>query len=268
MFLSKHCCSFLKNAFTVIFWFLFKKKDAKVVYFNVPSSVLYSFLDIDVSKTLSKRLNEIYQYKLFNLSVDEILNNDQYDNNAKKVAKISWIISSLRLNGLDNPVQLLQSANGKYICHPGTDRAIILTYIDPVETITGFYIWYEDLDPTPFVLDYKYTIISNPFTFLKKFRYNKNFNFKTILMHNDLDVSDKVNGNAIFKTSKDCFLKVNNYSFHKNFLTYYDSTQWQEIKKVNTLSDLVQFTSDNECNISGVSFKKINNEWVPQYNIN
>lgn len=255
---------FLQNAFKVICWFLFKKKAARVIFFKIPSSVLYSYLDLDIPQTITARLDTIYQQKLFDLDIDTMLNDDRYYHNIKRIAKISWIITSLNKNGLENPIQLLQSSSGKYFCHPGTDRAMVLTYIVPVEEICGFYIWYQDLDPEPFVLDYTHMEISNPFKFLQKFKYNKNFSFKSIVMHEKLDVSDKINGNAIFSTAKGCFCKISN-QFCKNFLTYYDSTQWKEISTVTNLAQLVNFKNTAECTIADVTFKKIDDHWIPQY---
>ncbi len=253
---------FLKNCFTVISWFLFKKRNTSVIFFEIPSSLLLSYLDCDVKNTVSNRINDIKNLDLSNIDKDKIFNDPDFES-LKKLLKISWLISSLREKGNVNPVQFLQSENGKYFCHPGTDRVLVLTYIDPVETVTGFYIWYRDLDPTPFFLDFDHKIINNPFSFLTKFQFNGTLSFKKVIMNKSLDVSDKINSNAMFSTSKNCFEKIQK-DYCIEFLSYYDSAQWKELDMNFDVDNYIKI-SKNEIILADIKFKKLNNVWIPQY---
>lgn len=253
---------FLKNFFVVLFWFVKKKNNTSVIFFEVPSSLLLSHLDLDVKKTVSIKIEEIKNCDFSNVDNDTLFEDDKYYH-IKRVFKIAWLIKSLKENGNKNPIQLLQSENGKYFCHPGTDRSLILTYIDPVDTINGFYIWYHDLDPNPFLLDFNHEIIKNPFTFLSKFKFNKNLSFRKIKMNKFLDVSDKLNSNAMFLTAKNCFEKIQK-EYSVDFLSYYDNTQWKELRKEFTLDNYVKI-SEEEITLIDIKFKKLKGMWIPQY---
>jgi hypothetical protein len=262
MFRKTNFYIFLKNCLTVINWFIFKSFNTKVVFFSVPSSVILTHSDYSIPETVDNRLKQLESTNYSTLSTEQIFE-DSNNDNLKKLLKISWLIESLRKDGNINPVQLLMSADNKYFCHPGTDRLLVMSYIDPVETISGFYIWYQDLDPKPFILDYQHQIVNNPFTFISKFKFNKHLYFKQVKMEKDLDVSDKVNSNAMFHTAKLCFDKVGK-DYSVNFLSYYDSTQWSELKNNFDINKYIA-VSKNKIELSNIKFKKVKGKWLPDY---
>lgn len=227
------------------FKFFLTKKNCKVLFFKVPSSVLYSYLDYDVVGRVSNII-------------------DLSDTCPKHALKLEWLINSIRSEGINNPVQLIKSGT-KYICHPGTDKILVATYLLPVEYVTGFYIWYPELDDVPFMLDYTCYEISNPFKFIAKFKFSDSFYFKYVQMSNNLDISDRIdltdkNSRASlsqFSKAKSSFLKTTE-SFNVPFLSFIDRVQWENIGNSNPVIHI----SRTECQLAGIPFKKINSIWI------
>jgi hypothetical protein len=248
------------NAYQLLKFFVTKKR-GKVIYFRVPTSVLLSYLDYNIINTVSNRIEFASTLDLNNIpkQFDEDMYLDSYGTNqVKHLIKLGWLISELKTNKINNPMQLLKSQY-KYFCHPGTDRLIVATYIHPVEYIEGFYIWYSDIDKDPFILDYDYHEITNPVSFAKLFKYSKSFKFRSVMLTDTLDVSDG-NGCAILNTAKTCFAKTTK-DFEYLFLTYSDKMQLDNMNKL-TLADVISFPDQDTCIFSNVTFKKINGRWI------
>lgn len=219
------------NYFETIKFFIFKK-NVKVVYFSVPSEVLYAYLKYDIIKTVSHKIN----------------------NNNRHTAKLGWLINTLRTEPLINPVQLLPSGT-RYFCHPGTDRVLVTCYILPKETISGFYIWYPDIDSHPFILDYEYEVINNPFKFLSKFKFNPFFHIKAETLK--LSQPEKYT-KGIFKTAVKHLTKRTNEDVY--FLTFMDEEHWTKISL--NVEDVLTFDTLNHCIFGGVGFTNINDTWI------
>ena len=234
----------LISCFETVKFFL-TKKNCKVLFFKVPSSVLYSYLDYDVVGRVSNII-------------------DLSTTSPKQALKLEWLINSIRANGIVNPVQLIKSGS-KYICHPGTDRVLVATYLLPIEYVTGFYLWYPELDSAPFVLDYDCYEITNPFSFLSKFKFSDSFYFKQVTMSNELDTSDRLDltdsnsrlSLSQFATAKNSFANTAKV-FSVPFLSFIDRVQWKHIESHNTI---IHFNS-SECQLAGIKFKKTNSLWV------
>jgi hypothetical protein len=221
----------LLNYFETIKFFIFKK-NAKVIYFSVPSEVLYAYLTYDVIETVSHKINS----------------KDQY------TAKLAWLINTLRHEEVDNPVQLLPWGP-KYHCHPGSDRILVTCYILPKKTISGFYIWYPDIDPTPFVLDYEHEEIKNPFKFLSKFKFNPYFYIKA----EQLKISQPTKyATGIFKTTVKYLSTVIDKDIY--YLTFNDQSHWQKINL--DLNTVLEFDKPDHCTFAGIGFTKNNNLWI------
>jgi hypothetical protein len=197
----------------------------------------------------------------------------------KRLIKLAWLIQELKNKPQNNPLQLLKYGT-KYQCHPGTDRAVVLCYILEKPTVTGFYLWYPEIDQTPIVLDYDYTIISNPFTLLSKFKIDNLFLFLSINLDNNLeilDISDSVKNNdmdikinithirasknAIFRIAKKCFTQTVS-KFNVRFLTYADKSHRAGILDSIHLDDILIFTNENTCYLAGIRFDRVNNLWI------
>jgi energy-converting hydrogenase A subunit M len=228
--------------------FFINKKNCRLIFFQVPSNILTSYLDYDIIRTVSDRIENA---RIGNLDTED----------KQHLIKLGWLIENFKSTPMRNPVQLIMSGE-KYFCHPGTDRILVATYINPVQFINGFYLWYPELDPEPFILDYPHTEIKNIFSFLTKFRYSTSFRFRSVLMTKDLDISDKPLGHAIFSKAKECFLNTKK-DFSFSFLTYRDKMHKTSIKKEDIqLKDIIYFPTSETCLFGGVGFKKINNLWI------
>lgn len=269
------------NFYYVIFFFLRKK--CKVLYFKLPADVLLPYLEHNVIKTVSLRIDNALEflksgYSDTKFSKDIISGlTESQDNELKKIVKLGWLIRDIRSNGYKNPFQLL-NFNTKYACHPGTDRIIVATYLLPEQKIEGIYLWYTDLEKTSIVLDYEYREIRNPISFLSLFSYNKKFRFKSVQINKDLDTRDceviefnvlnfrgrfQLRSNAMFSLAKMSF--ENSYkNYNELFLSFHDNMQWGQIYNNLTLRDVIHFKSNSECIFSGIEFKKINGIWLAQ----
>ena len=239
------------------FKFFILKKDCKVIYFNIPSHVLYAYINRDMVSYVSNLI----------------------DNKDTKLIKLAWLIQELKNKPQKNPLQLLKCGT-KYQCHPGTDRVVVLCYILEKPIITGFYLWYPKIDQTPMVLDYDHTIISNPFTFLSKFNIDNLFLFQSIRLDNDVSISDvpesaidsdmdsnfsivriRQSKNAMFRTAKKCFTQTVS-NFNVRFLTYADTSHRTGILDSIHLDNILIFTNENTCYLAGIRFDRVNNLWI------
>jgi hypothetical protein len=229
----------------------FLKKNCEILYFKIPADVLIAYLDYDIIKTVDQRIK---------LAETLDLNRVPNSHEEKKILKLGWLIKDIVNNGVKNPIQLIKSGE-KYFCHPGSDRILVTSYIHPIE-ITGFYLWYRDLDKEPFILDYETVEIKNFLQFIKLFYKSKTLKFYSAKIHNSLDTSDSddLESKAVFDTAKTCFQKSKN-NFNYNFITYQDKMQWIETKKLK-LNDVIMFINDTECVYGGVRFLKKNNYWI------
>lgn len=243
------------------FKFFLKKKNCRVIFFRIPSKELYPYLKFDMIQTVSDRIEEVANLDLPKIddTLSSIRDTDLYMS-IKRILKLGWLITELKTNGMKNPIQLIKSGD-KYFCHPGTDRIIVATYIQPIEYVNGFYLWYPCIDPHPFVLNYEHYEVKCPFNFIRKFTQSNSFKFKEIQMTSNLDVSDKPNSNAAFLTAKRCFEEVSD-NFNFSFLSFFDKMQWEEIEDKVYFKDIITFHSDTSCTLGGIKFNKINNIWV------
>jgi hypothetical protein len=250
----------LTSAYHLLKFFTLKKH-YKLVYFRVPTSVLFSFLDYSIVNTVSDRIEFASTLDLDNTSgqFDDDMYLDIYGTNqVKHLIKLGWLINELKSNTINNPFQLLRCKD-KYFCHPGTDRIMVATYINPIEYIEGFYIWYPYIDPDPFILDYEHYEIKSLFSFIKKFKFSKSFTFRSATLTDNLDVSDG-SGCTVMNVAQRCFKKTTK-NYKCMFLTYNDKMQLENMHKL-TLKDVISFSDDTTCLFSGVTFKRINGKWI------
>jgi hypothetical protein len=219
------------NYFETVKFFIFKK-DAKIIYFSVPSEIFYAYLEYDVVKTVSHKIN----------------GKDGY------TAKLGWLINTLRHEEVDNPVQLLPWGS-KYHCHPGSDRILVTCYLLPKKIISGFYIWYPKIDPAPFILDYEHQEINNPFKFLSKFKFTPYFYIKAERL--DMSRLDSY-AKGIFKTTVKYLSTVIKQDIY--YLTFNDQSHWTKINP--DLDQILSFDAPDHCILGGIGFTRKNNLWI------
>jgi hypothetical protein len=235
---------YIKN-YLVIRKFLKEKRNCKVIFFSIPSSEFIAYLSYDIIQTVSKKVHQYQQ------------NPNDYDR--KRIIKLAWLTTQEKFH---NPIQLLKSDIG-YFCHPGTDRVVSMTYLNPTNTVEGIYLWYPEQDPSPIHLLYEHKELTSPFEMLSKFKLSDTLRFKAVDMNPNLDVSDakteEETSNAMFYTTKKYFNKASD-KFDYHFLSWYDNMQWQEIKS-NNEEMLISF-KDNTCNFGNSVLQLKNGMWI------
>ena len=238
--------NFITSSLQAIKFFL-KKKECKVLSFKVPSEIMFSYLDVDLVNRVHTR-------------IEDGINNTS-EENVRKLIKLGWLIDNIRTNGVKNPFQLLYTGNQKYFCHPGTDRILVTAYIDPQPYVEGFYIWYKDLDPHPFILDYS-TEIKNPFTLLFKFKMWDKLHLTESRMNKNISVTDNTLGShPHFTTALNCFNNIGK-PFDFPFLTFIDNVQWKHIDNKLSLDSVLVQQDANNLTLSGIKFTKLRGQWV------
>lgn len=246
----KHLISFFYN-------------DGKILYTELPPDVFAEKLDINFQKSVSFYINlaqssDLVEMDKFIEGQDLFwkLTTSEYMRSMKFLLSLGWVINDLKNQGLENPIQLLQSGNGKYIAHPGSKRSIAVGYIYPINKIKCFYVWDKKLDPNPFLLEHNYQIINNPFKFYKLFKKSNRFE----IMREQ--VTDNSQLASYFSFVLDG-LKQCHSSFSLNFITIKDSGHWVDhIKHKIFFRDIISFPEKDVCILSGIKFTKSGNDWI------
>ena len=231
------------------------KKSCKVIYFKVPTAVMVSYLDYDVVSRTSELIE-----KVRTLTTEE----KQDFEKTRLLLKLGWLIEDIKERGVITPFHLINSGK-KYHCFQGTIRLLVTTYIKPSEFIEGYFLWYPDIDSNPFILDYDHREITSPIAFVKMFKFKSTVLSYTRLSNN-LDVSDTASKNrttslARFRHAKVCFEKTIG-TYDVPFITGADSEHWEVIRGHIDLDDIIKFKGEDECILSNVRFKKINERWI------
>lgn len=94
--------------------------------------------------------------------------------------KLLWLTNDINQNGLKMPIQLYKNGR-EYHCHPGSDKKLSICYIDPLPKIQAFYIWYPELDATPWHWGTNYEEVTDQKALLNWFahRYEPTFKLNT-----------------------------------------------------------------------------------------
>ena len=258
----------LSTSIKSLIWFFLIKK-SELILFEISSAELFSLLDIDPTDAVSNAIELASRYNLdiidSQASTDNFWNNEDWPQeyeDLKYTLKLGWLINDIRQHGINNPIQLIQTYNGKYIAHPGTARALVLAYLLPREKIKILYVWNRDLDPNPFFAHIPYQTISTISAFLKMFKKSVNFKVMATCLK---ETTECIDGHKYFyfRLTVDS-LKQAHEVFSLNFITFIDDDHWlSKIKHKIYFKDII-FFKDNYCNLSGINFKKINNKWIAE----
>jgi hypothetical protein len=249
-----------------ISWFFLNKK-SKVVYFDISSDELFAYTDINIIKKVSNYIEILRETDL--IYIDQLAAQSNFwdgedwptqYNHLRYILKLGWLIKDIKENGTNNPIQLLQSSNNKYIAHPGTARLLVLSYIVPTDRVKIFYVWDSLLDRDPFFCNRPYTEITNPFLFLKMFKKSKNFRIKATTLTDKLICED--GGKYAYFEIANNSLKLLHNTYSLDFITCIDTNHWvSNIKHKTFFKDIISFQG-NRCIFGGVGFTKINDIWI------
>jgi hypothetical protein len=253
------------SSFFSVIYFLARGR-SKIIEFDIPSAVLMENSAIDISEIVSYYITlaehtDLSQYDELIMSGENDLfwtmSPTRYSTELRTILKLGWIINEIRTNGVNNSLQILQSSNGKYICHPGTSRLLVVTYICPQPTVKGFYIWNKELDPNPFILSYPHKELKNPIKILSLYKKKSN-QFKIRFFK----ITEKDKAQSYTKLAVTELLKFNK-TFSLDFITMFDNGHWDnDIKGKLTFSQIISF-DQGKCTFGGIPFVKHNNKWIP-----
>jgi hypothetical protein len=249
-----------------ISWFFLNKK-SKVVYFDISSDELFAYTSVNVIQEVSNYIETLRQSDLN--YIDQLaLQSDFWDGkdwspqyrHLRYLLKLGWVIKDIKENGTNNPIQLLQAADNKYIAHPGTARLLVLSYIIPTDRVKIFYVWDNFLDQDPFFCNRPYTEITNPISFLKIFKKSKDFMIKATTLTDKLICED--GGKYAYFEIANNSLKLAHCTYSLDFITCIDPNHWEShIKHKIFFKDIISF-DNNKCTFGGVKFTKINDIWI------
>jgi hypothetical protein len=238
----------------------FINNNNQIISFEITGNELKQYLD--TQSDLSSFIN-VAKYSNLDFYDTFIADDDNFwlstvsshGKTLRTTLKMAWLTKSITENDLKNPLQLLQSGPGKYICHPGSSRVLILTEIFPEKKIKCFYVWNELLDKNPFMLDYPNTRINNVFSFLSMFKKTFRFRVKTQILKSTQTYT------GYFKYVYESLKKSHN-EFYLNFITFSDSGHWaDEIRGKLFFRDLISFPDADTCIFGGVKLVQHNNIW-------
>ena len=96
-------------------------------------------------------------------------NSDAYE--LYRILKYLWLYESLKSDCQHAPIQMQITKYGQYRFHPGSDKMMSLYLLGKEidRPINVFYVWYKDLDPSPFHQTIDHEIVATPQQFADMF---------------------------------------------------------------------------------------------------
>ena len=174
---------------------------AQVIFMHASSLELRSLLDCTATsgrlgEAMGGFSREIDQFKEISLEKRRSFANtnrfewDQTDPElylTYRMAKVLWLLYDIRDKGIQQPMQL-QDFGRFYTCHPGGDKKIAAVFMLNLERIPLFYIWYPEVNQSPWHWTRDHTVIRSPQELADKF---VNANHPTFNWHYDEPVFTK-----------------------------------------------------------------------------
>ena len=137
---------------------------AEIWYFEASGRTLYELANCDAKD--DRGIEEILHEKITNFikipdEKKEYFINESTDGewnpevdaelyNCYQLLKFLWLAQDIGGQNQQAPMQMIQSGRN-YSFHPGSDKRIIITYLKPIRPVKCFYIWYPEMDQTPWI---------------------------------------------------------------------------------------------------------------------
>ena len=155
---------------------------AQVIFTHASGLQLRSLLDCT---TTSGRMGEVM--KGFSDNIDKLReiplekrrqlatttrhewNNDEDLYLVYRMAKVLWLLYDIRDKGIQQPMQL-QDYGRFYTTHPGGDKKVAAVFMLNLERIPLFYIWYPEVNQSPWHWTVDHDVISSPEELVSKFQ--------------------------------------------------------------------------------------------------
>jgi len=190
-----------------------------------------------------------------------------------RLFKMLWLTLDIQKNGIQSPLQLYQNGRN-YLSHPGSDKKFAITYLKPLDDITCFYIWYPELDQTPWHWTIPHSEINTPEEFISLFVKSDDPTFK--FFNVDVNITTqgwKHNGPAhmdpwasgLWLTCKKTHKWVNDkFNYTIPTISYTDAVHRHGMEKELDLFYTIDFNSDKSKFFLGeFKFLYRNGYWLP-----
>jgi hypothetical protein len=166
--------------------------------------------------------------------------------------KFGYLINNIQKHGQQTPMQLLLTdTKNKYTIHPGTVRLSAIIAALNYDYSNIIYCWDEQLDPSPFLLDFNPIEITSKKQFLNLYNDNSQVYRKLAFDANAINT-------GAFKMQKAAIAPEKYFKY--DFLTTFDDWN-KKVEKQVLFKDVYNFHSQTECTISGIEFIKTS-KWI------
>jgi len=174
---------------------------ARIVKFQSDGWTLKSLFDHDtklpigdINKNVSDIINRFYylsdQDRELFLNSDPTMWNENNPEiyNCYRLFKLWWLTEDIDKNGIQAPLQIYLTGRN-YLSHPGGDKKYSVTYLKERDPIPCFYIWYPEMDHTPWHWTIPYEEVNTPEEFASMFPMISHDTFK--LMNVNITITSK-----------------------------------------------------------------------------
>lgn len=186
-----------------------------------------------------------------------------------RLFKLAWLARDIaRQDTQEAPVQVFWNSRG-YLCHPGSDKRLVITYLQPLESVRCFYIWYPELDPEPFHHTIEHTVISDTQQFIDLFyradHPTMNFGVYTATYENGegswSDPHINAFGRGTLRTLKQ---QLKDPSFRATFehLSYRDAIHRHAMITEKDIINTIFLDESNKFHLGDFSFTNVNGTWI------
>jgi hypothetical protein len=274
------------------FWNWMERTDrARIFSFETSGNTLYSLFDSDPisagETSMIRVLNEkIESYRLVDEKTKRFFKEESYpkdwigDNpelyNCYQMFKILWLARDIKSRDRQEaPIQLIQMGRN-YHCHPGSDKKYVITLLQPLASVRGFYIWYPELDPAPWIWTQPYEEVKSPEEFIAMFDRADHNTFTlehgtVTFTHDEFQCQTHFEpfANGAHKACKK-YGKIRNNNFHLELehLSYKDAVHRMGMFENRNFIDDIFFENEDVFRLGDFKFLKINGIWTPEKFIN
>ena len=192
-----------------------------------------------------------------------------------RLYKMLWLANDIAEKGQKAPIQLLQSGR-EYQCHPGSDKKFVITYLQQLDKIHGFYIWYPMLDNSPWIWTVPNREIQTAEEFLGIFQHADHPTF--VLEANDVTFTKdgfQCDNEHMTPFAEGTLLGLKKYGNLKDelnltvkHLSYRDGVHRKNMDMDKTLLDQIYFSDEDTFRMGRFTFIRRHDGWWPVHLLN
>lgn len=260
---------------------------AEIVAYDVSGNDLRSLFDYDPTDywntslvtTLSDHINEFIE--LEDSDIERFYKTEPTDWSHHKspaiyhtyrLFKLLWLARDIReKNVQESPVQMFKIRRG-YSCHPGSDKRLVISLLEPMKTVRCFYIWYPELDPEPWHHTIEHRTIRDTQDFVDLFYRadHETFTFGThdaIYKNGEWNMSD-VHIEPFARGMGEILKKKNSGDVVLPHLSYKDGIHRAAMFEAKELVKEIYLDDSGTFHLGEFKFECINSTWIPVHFLN